>query len=108
MKDFGARLKEERQALGLSQHRFAAIGGVEANAQGKYENGKRMPRSTYLVALSEQGVDVLYVLCGKRLPVCIDSLSAAEKDIILRFRSLSCVDQSAISQLALSLCKRLD
>ncbi|MBA1228501.1 helix-turn-helix transcriptional regulator [Pseudomonas viridiflava] len=108
MNDFGARLKEERQALGLSQHRFAAIGGVEANAQGKYENGKRVPRSTYLVALGEMGVDVLYVLSGKRLPVCIESLSAAEKDIILRFRSLSNVDQSAISQLALSLCKRLD
>ncbi|CAM3514952.1 transcriptional regulator [Pseudomonas floridensis] len=108
MKDFGARLKQERQILGLSQREFAAIGGVEVNAQGKYENGKRLPRSTYLVALSEKGVDVLYVLSGERLPVCMDSLSAAEKDIILRFRSLSQDDQSVINRLALSLCKRLD
>ncbi|MBC3954103.1 MULTISPECIES: helix-turn-helix domain-containing protein [Pseudomonas] len=108
MNDFGARLKEERQTMGLSQQRFAAIGGVEANAQGKYENGQRMPRSNYLVALSERGVDVHYLLSGSRLPVCMDSLSVVERDIILQFRLLSDMAQNAIRQLALSLRKHFD
>ena len=107
MNDFGARLKEERQTMGLSQQRFAAIGGVEANAQGKYENGNRMPRSSYLVALSERGVDVLYLLSGSRMPVGVDSLSTAERDILLQFRSLSEAAQNAIRELALSLRKHL-
>jgi len=45
MKDLGNRLKEERKRLGLSQQELGSIGGVEANAQGKYENGERIPRS---------------------------------------------------------------
>ncbi|MCD5993555.1 helix-turn-helix transcriptional regulator [Pseudomonas sp. CDFA 602] len=106
MNDFGARLREERCAMGLSQQKFAEIGGVEANAQAKYEHGKRTPRSTYLVALGEKGVDIFYLLSGTRLPVGLDSLSPGEREIVQRFRLLNEVDQHTISQLALSLCRR--
>jgi len=103
MKDLGARLKEERKGLGLSQHEFGAIGGVEANAQGKYESGERVPRSDYLAALGQQRVDVLYILSGKRTPIASDSLSDAERAIITHYRTLSDDDKEAISQLANSL-----
>ncbi|WP_397448700.1 helix-turn-helix domain-containing protein [Pseudomonas sp. NA-150] len=103
MDHLGARLKEERKTLGLSQHDFAAIGGVEANAQGKYESGERTPRSDYLAALSGKGVDVLYLLSGQRTPLRLESLSDAERSVIVHYRSLTVMDQDALSQLALSL-----
>jgi transcriptional regulator with XRE-family HTH domain len=103
MKDLGTRLKEERKRLGLSQQDFGAIGGVEANAQGKYESGERIPRSDYLAALGKKGVDVLYVLSGKRTPLSADTLNEAEQAIITHYRALSGDDQEAISQLANSL-----
>lgn len=107
MNHLGSRLKEERKTLGLSQQDFAAIGGVEANAQGKYESGQRTPRSDYLAALSFKGVDVLYLLSGHRTPLRIESLSEAERVVILHFRALTGVDQDAIGQLALSLSECL-
>lgn len=103
MNDLGSRLKEERKQLGLSQQEFGAIGGVEANAQGKYESGERIPRSDYLAALEKKGVDVLYVLSGKRTPMTADSLNDAERAIITHYRALSEDDKDAISQLANSL-----
>jgi transcriptional regulator with XRE-family HTH domain len=103
MNGLGSRLKEERKALGLSQQDFAAIGGVEANAQGKYENGQRMPRSNYLCALGHSGVDVLYLLSGRRTPMEFASLSEDERAVIVHLRALTRPDQAAIGQLALSL-----
>jgi transcriptional regulator with XRE-family HTH domain len=107
MNHLGSRLKEERKTLGLSQQEFAAIGGVEANAQGKYESGERTPRSDYLAALGVKGVDVLYLLSGRRTPLRIDSLSEAERNVIIHYRALTDQDQDAISQLALSLSECL-
>ncbi|MCS3468693.1 transcriptional regulator with XRE-family HTH domain [Pseudomonas sp. JUb42] len=62
MKELGTRLRAERKRLGLSQQALGAMGGVAANAQGKYESGERLPKADYLVALARGGVDVLYVL----------------------------------------------
>ena len=107
MDGLGSRLKEERKALGLSQQDFAAIGGVEANAQGKYENGQRAPRSNYLTALGRSGVDVLYLLSGRRTPMELASLSETERAVIVHLRSLTVVDQAVIRQLALSLSECL-
>lgn len=107
MNHLGSRLKEERKTLGLSQQEFAAIGGVEANAQGKYESGERSPRSSYLAALGFKGVDVLYLLSGRRTPLRIESLTDAERNVIIHYRALTEVDQHAISQLALSLSECL-
>ena len=62
----GARLKSERHRLGLSQAAIGRIGGVEANAQGRYESGMRLPRADYLASLAESGIDVLFVITGRR------------------------------------------
>lgn len=103
MNALGSRLKEERKRLGLSQQEFGTIGGVEANAQGKYENGERIPRCDYMAALGKKGVDILYVLSGTSTPMSADSLSDAERAIITHYRTLSENDQDAMSQLATSL-----
>lgn len=60
------RLKEERVRLGMSQTAFGELGGVKVLAQRNYETGKRSPDANYLEKLAENGVDVLYVVTGKR------------------------------------------
>ncbi|VVO31157.1 helix-turn-helix domain-containing protein [Pseudomonas fluorescens] len=103
MDRFGERLKEARKMLGLSQHDFGAIGGVAANAQGRYENGERLPKSDYLMAIRLKGVDVLYVLTGERTALTAETLSDEEAVIIRHYRTLDGVDQDALAQLATSL-----
>lgn len=66
MNTIGARLREERLRLGLSQEEFAAIGGVLRRAQSHYESDERSPDAKYLSAVAELGVDLLYVLRGTR------------------------------------------
>lgn len=96
MKGFGARLREERERLGLTQRVFGDIGGVEPNAQGKYESGERVPRVDYLAAVAAKGVDALYVLSGERTPAPLDSLSAEEGRILAALRRLPGNDQAAL------------
>lgn len=65
MECLGSRLRQERKRLRLTQIEFAELGGVAQNAQGHYENGKRVPKADYLQRLSVAGVDIPYVLSGK-------------------------------------------
>ncbi|AYF49003.1 XRE family transcriptional regulator [Pseudomonas fluorescens] len=75
----GARLKAERLRLGLSQSEIGKIGGVEVNAQGRYENGIRHPRADYLAEVAKAGVDVLFVITGQRAQSgADDALKAVE------------------------------
>lgn len=67
MSDIGTRLKQERKRLGLSQRELGHFGGVAANAQGRYESGERVPKADYLAAVANVGVDVLYLLTGRRM-----------------------------------------
>jgi transcriptional regulator with XRE-family HTH domain len=62
----GRRLAEERERLYLNQGLFAGKVGVSRMSQVNYESGKRFPDARYLLAASEAGVDVAYVVTGKR------------------------------------------
>ena len=63
----GARLREERKRLGLTQEQMARIGGVQRRAQCAYEAGERSPDALYLSQATISGpIDVLYVLAGMR------------------------------------------
>jgi transcriptional regulator with XRE-family HTH domain len=62
----GARLREERERLGVSQALFSGNAGVSRMSQVNYESGKRTPDAKYLRTVAEYGVDVLYVVTGKR------------------------------------------
>lgn len=96
MNGIGPRLREERERLGMTQRVFGDIGGVEPNAQGKYESGERTPRIDYLAALAAKGVDALYVLSGIRTPAPLEGLSADESGLLGAFRQLSSDDQAAL------------
>lgn len=62
----GSRLREERKRLGLLQPAFAEIGGVKRVTQHLYEQNERVPDANYLLRMHEHGVDILYVLLGRR------------------------------------------
>ena len=64
MNGIGKRLRQERKRLNLTQSALGAIGGVEANAQGHYESGQRLPRADYLFRIAAAGVDISRVVTG--------------------------------------------
>jgi transcriptional regulator with XRE-family HTH domain len=105
MSGIGDRLCEERKRLGLSQGAMGEIGGVKANAQGNYEKGDRFPDAAYLAALAEIGVDVLYVVTGRRTPRPADSFTAEESRVIEQYRSLPEQDRASVSRLTTALAE---
>lgn len=66
MDTIGRRLRAEREAKSLSQQELGAIGGVQKKAQFNYEKGERRPTSDYLQRIAAAGIDIIYVLTGKR------------------------------------------
>lgn len=105
MSGIGSRLRQERERLGLSQKAFGEIGGVEANAQGKYESGDRAPKADYLSRVAARGVDVLYVLTGAPTPTLTDNLSQIEEKVLVSYRTLHKEDQDAIRRLTITLAE---
>jgi transcriptional regulator with XRE-family HTH domain len=63
---FGTRLKEERKRLGFKQAEFAELVGTDVPKQSLYENDRRALRAAYLSRVAAAGVDVLYLLTGRR------------------------------------------
>lgn len=80
----GDRLREERERLGLNQEGFGALGGVKKLAQINYEKGERAPSSDYLAGLAKAGVDVLFVVTGRRLDA---PLTPDEHELLALFRA---------------------
>ena len=62
----GARLREERVKLGLSQEAFAALAGVSKRVQLKWEKDETSPSAQVLAAFAEAGADLLYIVTGTR------------------------------------------
>ena len=105
MSGIGSRLRQERERLGLSQKVFGEIGGVEANAQGKYENGGRAPKADYLSRVAEKGVDILYVLTGVATPMQLENRRQIEEKVLGDYRSMFKEDQDAIRRLTSTLAE---
>jgi len=82
--EIGARLKEERERLNLSQAALAEIGGKKKLAQLKYEQGESSPTAAYLAAARGIGLDVLYVITGERTA---QHLAPDEAELLALFRA---------------------
>lgn len=82
MEGIGIRLKSERKRLDLSQQELGAIGGIEPNAQGLYERGKRFPNAGYLGAVAQAGVDVLFVITGTHKVLALDAITAGDTKLL--------------------------
>lgn len=62
----GERLREERERMGMSQPKFAALAGTTKQTLFSWESGKTAPDGFQLAALAGAGVDVVYVLTSRR------------------------------------------
>jgi len=82
---FGERLRAERKRLGLTQEALAAVGGVKKLAQINYEKGATAPDAAYLAAVSERGVDVLFLIAGH---INEAQLSDDETEMLAGYRAL--------------------
>lgn len=83
MVNIGDRLKEERERLRMTQESFSVAGGAGKRAYIRYEQGERLPDAGFLAALSASGVDVLYVLTGRRSAT---ALSPEEQTLLGYYR----------------------
>ena len=96
----GERLREERVRLGLNQLEFGRLGGAGKNSQMAYEAGRTAPNLDYLFALSESGVDVGYVVTGRRSD---SELGHEDRWLLDQFHSLSVRERSGIMQMLTTL-----
>lgn len=95
------RLREERERLDKTLEDFAAVGELTATTQQRYETGDRTPDAAYLAELARAlGVDLLYVLTGRREPKR-GELSDAEATLLQRHRALPQQMQQHVESTAL-------
>jgi transcriptional regulator with XRE-family HTH domain len=74
---FGQRLREERERRQLTQKEFAELGGIKRVTQHLYELSERFPDVRYLEALSQHGVDVAYLVLGRRVAGTADGVQVS-------------------------------
>lgn len=79
----GGRLALERQRLGLNQLQLGEACAVSKTSQLNYESGRRSPDTIYLAHAMKAGVDVMFVLTGRR------HTSAAEDESFVSIPMLS-------------------
>jgi len=96
----GARLREERTRLGVSQTELAVACGIAKNTQLNYEKDERSPDAKYLTAAEALGMDVYYVLVGKHFPVSPDQLSSFELEMLSYLKDLSDYDKETLRRMA--------
>ncbi|WP_456990189.1 helix-turn-helix domain-containing protein [Lysobacter sp. A286] len=63
---FGEHLRIERRRLGVNQTTLAEVGGVSKATQVAYEAGSTRPDAAYLAKVADAGVDVYWLLTGRR------------------------------------------
>ena len=102
------RLRRERELRKLTQRELATIGNVQANAQGHYESGLRIPRADYLSLIANAGLDVHFIVTGERMPLDGFGLSKTEEAVIKSFRVLQSEDREALERVMETLTSYLD
>ena len=88
MLTIGSRLTEERKRLSLTMTAFGQIGGVTGTSQKNYEEGIRYPSAEYLEKLYDAGVDIMYVITGRR-DTRNETLTSLEDELIVAYRCLN-------------------
>ena len=102
----GNRLREERDRVGMTQPVFAEAAGAKKRTLIDWEQGVSSPTATQLEALAEIGVDVLYVLTGRRAPAAnglavsepgpVGHLTLPEQGLIKGWRQLDAKGRQAV------------
>lgn len=101
----GTRLREERERLGLTQEAFAVAGNAARRTLIDWEKNVSSPTAVQLSALSAIGVDVLYVVTGKRSSTT-SSLAPDEAALLDNYRHSPKEAQAALKATSAALAKR--
>lgn len=96
----GARLREERLRIDLSQVAFADACGINRGTLATWEKGEQSPTAVMLSAIAGLGIDVLYVVTGQRAGASEDTLAPAEKDLLSAWRGGSPKGRAALAAVA--------
>lgn len=87
------RLLEERKRLKMNQTDFAEKAGTTKKSQIEYEKERLPAFATYLAAIAAAGVDVQYVLTGRRSSEPV--LTPEEKAVLAAWKNASKEVQAA-------------
>ena len=83
-RDFGERLRTERERLGYTELQIAQLLGVPLEMYQKYELGQEDPGIFRMPRLNDCGFDILFIITSERHnPV------EEESELLARFRELS-------------------
>lgn len=109
LQDFGVRLLEVRDELGLTQDEMAVRLGVSKRSYCAYEGGETSPNAKILAALAECGIDVAYVLTGHRFQAANarpTHLSPRQAALLDNYDHLTESDKSALERHAFALAEQ--
>lgn len=79
---FGQRLKQERDRLGLSQAAIAERGGTKVRTYQDWERDIATVSAEFLARISAHGVDIEYVLTGRRSAEWIEALGPEARELL--------------------------
>ena len=115
-KEFGQRLREERNRLNLTQDAMAVAGGVTRATQFLYEKGERSPNVDYLAQINAEGVDYRYLITGER-PAPLGGKICLSPEILIKVFNLvdeasrdskgRLLDREHRASMMVSICQRL-
>lgn len=97
---FAERLKEERLHSALTQAEMAEITEVSREMWGKYERGAALPGVAVLMAADRAGLDVLYLLTGRRKVMGVDTLGEAERQLVASYAKADQAGREALLAVA--------
>lgn len=90
------RLREERNRIDKTQDDMAKKFGINIRTWGMYERGKTMP-AAILSELEEEGIDVYYIITGKKLPIGLNN--PEEEKVIKQYRNADNTIKFAINSI---------
>lgn len=83
-REFGERLRTERERLGYTELQIAQLLGVPLEMYQKYEEGQEDPGIFRMPRLNDCGFDVLFIITSER-----HNPIEQESELLARFRELS-------------------
>lgn len=115
LNSIGARLRAERERLGLSQSDVAALAaragvrGATRQSQSIYEKDERAPDAQYLAVISAAHFDVGYVLTGRSTSYGkaaeVTQLTAQEAALLDNYRHSDETGKAALERTSAALAK---
>jgi len=105
LQSVGARLRHERERLGLSQQTIATKCEVSHRTQGAWEKGEQFPNAEVLGHMAEIGVDVLFVVTGRRSEPIESTLTPQEVTLLDHYRKTAPARQSSLRDVAEALAQ---